>query len=251
MVVSIHSYRGGTGKSNLTANLAYLLAASGKRVAVVDTDIQSPGIHIIFNVDQKKLKYCLNDFLWRKCSMEDAAVKVEFDDPVLTGKLYLIPSSTNSGDIARILHDGYNVELLSDGFEQVCAKLALDFLFIDTHPGLNEETLLSLAVSDKLLVIMRPDLQDFEGSSITLQVASRLHVEDIMVVINKMPGSLDEQALRADVETAYGFPVAAILPHNHDLMVLGSKNLFTRVFPGHQITGRLIKLCDLLVESET
>lgn len=238
MIASIHSYRGGTGKSNLTANLAYLLAVAGKRVAVVDTDIQSPGIHIIFNVDQQKLTWCLNDFLWRKCSIEDTAVEVEFEEPVPSGRLFLIPSSTNSGDIARILNDGYNVELLSDGFEQLCEKLALDFLLIDTHPGLNEETLLSLAISNKLLVIMRPDQQDFEGSSITLQVASRLHVDDIMVVINKVPSRLDQQALKTDVETACGFPVVAVLPHDDDLMVLGSKQLFTRVFPEHDLTGR-------------
>jgi MinD-like ATPase involved in chromosome partitioning or flagellar assembly len=39
-IISIHSYRGGTGKSNITANLAALLAANGRRVGVVDTDIQ-------------------------------------------------------------------------------------------------------------------------------------------------------------------------------------------------------------------
>ena len=50
-IVSVHSYRGGTGKSNLTANLAACLAAAGKRVAVVDTDIQSPGIHMLFGLE--------------------------------------------------------------------------------------------------------------------------------------------------------------------------------------------------------
>ena len=40
-ILSIHSYRGGTGKSNLTANLAACLAAAGKRVAVVDTDVDA------------------------------------------------------------------------------------------------------------------------------------------------------------------------------------------------------------------
>ena len=44
-IVSIHSYRGGTGKSNVTANLAVSVAMSGKRVGIVDTDIQSPGVH--------------------------------------------------------------------------------------------------------------------------------------------------------------------------------------------------------------
>jgi MinD-like ATPase involved in chromosome partitioning or flagellar assembly len=39
-VILIHSFRGGTGKSNAAANLAALLAAQGQRVAVIDTDIQ-------------------------------------------------------------------------------------------------------------------------------------------------------------------------------------------------------------------
>ena len=41
-IISTHSYRGGTGKSNLTANLSAGLAMRGHRVGVVDTDIQSP-----------------------------------------------------------------------------------------------------------------------------------------------------------------------------------------------------------------
>jgi Mrp family chromosome partitioning ATPase len=37
-IVSIHSFRGGTGKSNTTANVAALLAQSGKRVGVIDAE---------------------------------------------------------------------------------------------------------------------------------------------------------------------------------------------------------------------
>ena len=68
-IVSIHSFRGGTGKSNITANLATLLAVGGRRVGVIDTDIQSPGIHVIFALDQEKLKFALNDFLWGRCKI--------------------------------------------------------------------------------------------------------------------------------------------------------------------------------------
>jgi MinD-like ATPase involved in chromosome partitioning or flagellar assembly len=42
-IISVHSFRGGTGKSNAAASVATLLAAEGQRVGVVDTDIQSPG----------------------------------------------------------------------------------------------------------------------------------------------------------------------------------------------------------------
>ncbi len=72
-IISVHSFRGGTGKSNTTANLAALLAAGGRRVGVVDTDIQSPGIHVLFGLKDEKLPRALNDYLWGKCKIEQAA----------------------------------------------------------------------------------------------------------------------------------------------------------------------------------
>ena len=52
-IISIHSFRGGTGKSNITASIATLLAAEGRRIGIVDTDIQSPGIHVIFGLKEQ------------------------------------------------------------------------------------------------------------------------------------------------------------------------------------------------------
>ena len=63
-IISVHSYRGGTGKSNTTANIAALLAGDGCRIGVVDTDIQSPGIHILFGFDESEMCHSLNDYLW-------------------------------------------------------------------------------------------------------------------------------------------------------------------------------------------
>lgn len=48
-IISIHSFRGGTGKSNVTANLATLIARMGFRVGIVDLDVQSPGIHVLLS----------------------------------------------------------------------------------------------------------------------------------------------------------------------------------------------------------
>ena len=72
-IVSVHSFRGGTGKSNTTANLSALLAKQGFRVGVVDTDIQSPGIHVLFNLDESEMTHSLNDYLWGKCEIKDTA----------------------------------------------------------------------------------------------------------------------------------------------------------------------------------
>jgi cellulose biosynthesis protein BcsQ len=68
-IVSIHSFRGGTGKSNTTANLAAQVALAGKRVGVVDTDIQSPGIHVLFGLNEEKMGRTLNEFLNGDCSI--------------------------------------------------------------------------------------------------------------------------------------------------------------------------------------
>lgn len=95
---------GGTGKSNTSANLAALYAIDGLRVGVVDTDIQSPGIHVIFGLDEDDAVYSLNDYLWGKCIIEQTACDVSgVIGPKCTGAVYLIPSSINAADIARVL----------------------------------------------------------------------------------------------------------------------------------------------------
>jgi MinD-like ATPase involved in chromosome partitioning or flagellar assembly len=103
-------------------------------------------------------------------------------------RIYLIPASVNVGEIGRILKEGYDVGKLNDGFQRLVQDLRLDYLFIDTHPGVNEETLLSIAISDKLILVMRPDSQDFQGTAVT--AASRLNIPEMLMVVNKVPTEL-------------------------------------------------------------
>jgi len=119
-LISIHSFRGGTGKSNITANLAALLAVGGRRVGVVDTDIQSPGIHVLFGVGENDMPRTLNDYLWGTCDLPQAALDMtaRLGKPT-EGALFLVPSSPRAGDIARILREGYDVDLLKSGFRQL------------------------------------------------------------------------------------------------------------------------------------
>ena len=129
-IISIHSFRGGTGKSNTTANIAALLAADGARVCVVDTDINSPGIHVLFNLDETEMVHSLNDYLWGKCEIEEASYDVtSYLKPPIKGKVFLIPSSIKAGEIARVLREGYDIGLLNDGFQDLIDKLNLCLLY--------------------------------------------------------------------------------------------------------------------------
>jgi septum site-determining protein MinD len=247
-IVSIHSFRGGTGKSNTSANLATILASQGKRVGVVDTDIQSPGIHVLFRLDEDQMNMTLNDYLWGKCEIKDAVYDVTNNvAPGIPGKIFLVPSSIRTGEIARVLKEGYDVGMLNDGFHSLVEDLNLDILVIDTHPGLNEETLLSIAISDALAIVMRPDQQDFQGTSVTVEVARKLDVSRIVLIVNKAPPLLNFADLKARIEALYNCTVAAVLPHSDELMILASEGVFVAKYPDHEITQKLKSAAAMLL----
>jgi septum site-determining protein MinD len=246
-IISIHSFRGGTGKSNMTANIATLLAADGQRVGVVDADIQSPGIHVLFGVSQERMGRSLNDYLWGRCEIGAAAHDVTSGlDNGLAGRVFLIPSSSNPSDIARVMHDGYDVGLLNEGVRNLMKELELDTLIIDTHPGLNEETLLSIAICDALAIVMRPDQQDYEGTSVAVSVARKLRVPRMVLVVNNTPTVFDFAEVKERVEKTYECEVAAVLPHSDDLMILSSQGIFALHYPDHPITALYRQVADCL-----
>jgi len=235
-IVSVHSYRGGTGKSNLTANLASSLVQQGKRVCVVDTDIQSPGLHVLFGMDVQSSGLTLNDYLYGRSTIEQVAhdVTAKLGSTVAKGGvLYLVPSSIKVGEITRVLREGYEVNLLTDGLRTLIKTFNLDYLFLDTHPGLNEETLLSIIISDILVLILRPDQQDFQGTAVTVEVARKLKLKQLLLVVNKVLPKLDAANLKDQLQDAYQAPVAGVLPVSEEMIELGSAGIFSLAYPEH------------------
>jgi MinD-like ATPase involved in chromosome partitioning or flagellar assembly len=255
-IISVHSFRGGTGKSNSTANIATILAGDGMKVGVIDTDIQSPGIHVLFGLEEDEMKFSLNDYLWGKCEIQHTAVDVtkhlggNIRGQVLVipkGQVFLIPSSIKAGEIARILREGYDVGLLNDGFHKLIEELGLDVLMIDTHPGLNEETLLSIAISDALAIVMRPDQQDYQGTGVTVEVARKLDVPNLLLIVNKVPSVFDAEEVKQRVERTYNATVGAVLPHSDEMMTLASAGIFVLHYPDHPITQQYKQVARMLV----
>lgn len=252
-IVVLHSYRGGTGKTNIAANLAVALFRRGRRVAIVDTDLHSPGLHVPFAVDSAG-GFTLNDFLWGRCAIADAAADVApavrallpaAAQPAGAG-LAFVPASARSGDIARILKEGYEVELLNDGLAALCESLALDYLLIDTHPGLNEETLLSFAIADTALVLLRPDYQDYQGTAVTLELARRLSVPRLMLAVNKVHPDLDAATLSERIAATYDVPVAALFRLADELVRLGSAGLVGLLQPSSPFSLEIERLASVV-----
>lgn len=250
-IVSIHSFRGGTGKSNVTANLAAQMALADKRVGIVDTDIQTPGIHVLFGLDGNNTGKTLNDFLHGKCAIREVAFSIGDNTgqrEQLAGKhLWLFPSSIRGQEISQILREGFDINLLNAGLQTLMSEFELDYLFIDTHPGLNEETLLSIAISDLLIVILRPDNQDFQGTAVTVDIARSLDVPNLQLMVNKAVPGYDYEDLKEQIEGAYQAPLSGILPLNFELASNASKDLFSLSDPEHPWSQELRKVTEAIL----
>jgi MinD-like ATPase involved in chromosome partitioning or flagellar assembly len=217
------------------------VALAGKRVGVVDTDIQSPGIHVLFGLDENKMGKTMNDFLHGTATIR------EIDFPIgentggaegrakLTGKnLWLFPSSIRGREISQILREGVDFNKLNEGLQTTITEFDLDYLFIDTHPGLNEETLLSIATSDVLILILRPDNQDLQGTSVTIDIARSLDVPHLLLMVNKALPKYDFKQIKADIESKFNAPVSGVLPLTFDLADNASNDLFSLRYPDHE-----------------
>jgi septum site-determining protein MinD len=245
-VASLHSFRGGTGKSNLTANVAVLLARRGARVGVVDTDIQSPGIHVLFGLRGTDVVGSLNDHLFAGAAIGEVAHDVT--PPATAGAIHLIPASVRAGEITRVLREGYDARRLVAGMHQLVDVLALDLLLIDTHPGLGEETLLALAISDTVVLVLRPDQQDYEGTGVLVEVAAGLEVPRTALVVNKVPAAVPVGEVEGRVAAAYGPPVVAVVPHDEELMTIGSAEVFAVRHGGHPLVVEFERIASYVAD---
>jgi MinD-like ATPase involved in chromosome partitioning or flagellar assembly len=188
-----------------------------------------------------------NDYIWGKCSIKETAHDVTGHlGGEIKGQVFLVPSSIKAGEIARILREGYDVGLLNDGFRDIVKEMNLDYLLIDTHPGLNEETLLSIAISDVLLIIMRPDQQDYQGTAVTVDVARKLDVPRMIMLVNKVPQAFEPEDVKSRVEQTYKANVGAVLPHSDEMMTLASSGIFSLRYPDHPVTDGLRRVVDLI-----
>lgn len=237
-IIAIHSYRGGTGKSNLTANIASIMAQAGHRVAIVDTDLPSPGIHILFGLGEEQIKYTLNNYLWGQCAIEDVVQDVSqiMTQKTANSAIYLLPSSTKLADISRVLREGFDCELLLEGFKKLIQSFKLDYLFIDTHPGLSQQTLVSLTISNIVLYVVRPDSQDFQGTAVTIDVARKLQVPKILIIVNKVLKEYNFALLSQEIESTYKVRVAGILQQSDEIMRMASKGIFAVRYPDRHIS---------------
>jgi septum site-determining protein MinD len=250
-LISVHSYRRGTGKSLVAANLAVLLAQAGYRVGLVELNLLMPSLYYFFELAERDPPYLLNDFLWGDCDItavtQDMTATLQIEPP---GQLYLLPASVEVKAIARIARGGYYTHFLADACFHLADTFGLDMVLADTPAGINEESQLMLALADNALILLRPDRQDYQGTGLLVDIARRLEVPDIQLVVNEVPAALNVDSVALAASQAYGCRVTAVLPHSPTISHLAGQGLFVIRQPQHAITHSLWALTEPYIISD-
>ena len=255
---AIHSYKGGTGKTTLIANLAAFYAMSGFRVGLIDADVCAPSLATYF---RKKPRAYLNDLLSGNAEISDVVVDVS-SELELKGLLLLGFSSSMKDDVNEIevKHDAkwqlaaFRRFLLAKS--QLFEKYRLDYLFFDTSPGIRYWSVNTLAASDILLLLMKDSDMDIEGT--------RRMINDIYdslsrfgskyyVVLNKVPGASSvsefsniayEKAWVSELERVVGAQVVGSIPCYCDIQFSRHEFLFSVKQPEHPFSKKIALLAE-------
>lgn len=175
-VITFHSYKGGTGKTTLAANLAALLAKKGNNVCIVDIDVYAPSLHVYFGDSvQNKIKNTLNDYIVGACGVDDLLVQVTpipqmADKDSQSGKIIGCFSSSKREDILKIegvKEDKNRMSMLKRFInfrEELIEKNDIDYIIMDSSPGIRFWAINALALSDIVFLTLKMGDMDIGGT---------------------------------------------------------------------------------------
>lgn len=142
-LVTITSGKGGVGKTTFTANIAFLLAKRGFKVAVIDADIGLANMQVLFDVKPQNTFF---DYIEGTKTLDEVITKTSYENVYLlagkSGHQYV--NNINSFVFSRVVKD---VILLNK----------FDILLVDTGAGLNEYVKEFLSISDNILALTTTD----------------------------------------------------------------------------------------------
>jgi septum site-determining protein MinD len=96
--------------------------------------------------------------------------------------------------------------------------------------------MLAAALSEILIILIRPDQQDYYGTAVLTEIAAKLEVPKVYLIANKVYARLDPAELRARLQEVFGCEVLGSIPLSEDFAELASEGLFVHRYPEHPIS---------------
>jgi MinD-like ATPase involved in chromosome partitioning or flagellar assembly len=212
----------------------------GFQIAVIDADNKAPSLHQLLQLDEAELSYSLADYLDKSLDVHQIAYDVTAKLKLASrGKLYYVQANTKQEQTTQQIQGVQYAEWLNTGCQQLIDNLKLDAVLIDTQPGLEQDTLIPLTISDVVVIILRHDQRDYQGTGVAVDIIQRLNVPQVLLMVNEAPKIFDVDDLTAQLEATFNYKVGAILPYIEEIVTLANKDIFALHYPHHFATLQL------------
>lgn len=260
-VTTFYSFKGGVGRTMALTNIAYELARAGKKVLVVDFDLEAPGLDTIEASAKSSLIPGIVDYVTDFSSTGIAPDVREYiypapDWPKGSGELWVMPAGRPDSHYAHRLAiiDWGNLYAENDGFllfEDLRAQwtdvLGMDYVLIDSRTGHSDVAgICTRQLPDAVVILFIPNEQNFRGLVRIVQdirdEAAPPRRKKILLhfVMSNVPELDDEEdILGARVRTfRKGLSIGRDLDivHRYDSLALLNQAVFTRDRPRSRLT---------------
>jgi septum site-determining protein MinD len=244
VIITFHSYKGGTGKTLLSTNLATLYAQRGERVCLFDLDLRAPSLSSIFKNEKE---YWINDYLNRICEIDDVLTSFSYKN-IKKGKLsigFANPSTVAIREMAA-KDRRWEMQALGRLFSLKSSLLnegRFDVVIFDTSPGLQYSSINAIVSTDLVFVVTSMDISDLMGTKRMVGDFYDLFDKKTGVIINKVPIEYlsNMKKCLGDLE-ALQLPIVEVVPCSCDVLKAERGCLFASEKPNHPFTKKLQKI---------
>ena len=188
-VIAITSGKGGVGKTNIAANLTYLLAAEGKRALLLDADAGLANVDVILGITPK---YNLCHVLRGEKSIDETIV-------LGPGGMMILPAASGIQEMTDLTR-GQKLALLDtlDGFEK-----RLDFMVVDTGAGIAGNVIYFNMCADEIIVVVSPEPTSLTDAYALIKVLyQRQAVQRFMILVNMVRDGGEAKAVHRRLSNA-------------------------------------------------
>ena len=240
-VIAVHSYKGGTGKTILSINLAAALVKHGKKVCLMDLDFRAPSLSTLLKVE--KADYWLNDYLNGICGIDK--VLIDLTERIRDGgKLFVGLANPTTEAIRDISAKDRKWEMRALGRllslrNTLLNDKGFDYLVFDTSPGLQYSSINAIVSADVVIVASTLDKSDVEGTKRMLKELYDLFEKKTRIVTNKVlygENIKSVKDVRSQMEELYGVPILGVIPCFCDVSRAKGTLIFVEDKPDHPFT---------------
>jgi MinD-like ATPase involved in chromosome partitioning or flagellar assembly len=242
VIITLHSYKGGTGKTLLSVNLAMIYASRGKNVCLLDIDLRAPSLTSAFKNDKK---YWVNDYLNRICGI-DRVLNDCTPTYVKGGKLFVGLANPATEAIREMTAKNrkWEMEALGRLFNlktSLLDEMCFDYVILDSSPGLQYSSINAIVAADLVLLVTSIDKSDVQGTERMIHDLYEIFEKKTGIVVNKVPEAFLSGRNFMKPET-HQLPIVGLVPCSCDVLRCRGEYLFAFKRPEHPITKTLQKI---------